>query len=145
MISRWVICEAPGTPAGGGAGSLATSALVIVPHIQLKSVEAPALLKPYTAAQLRGRQVYIENGCIYCHSQQPRDRAQAPDDKRGWGRASVAADYYYDKPHLLGTIFHSGILLASAMAVGLNLFFNGRGSEEDVSRYAVAAAQSSDH
>jgi cytochrome c oxidase cbb3-type subunit 2 len=68
--------------------ALATSALVIVPFIQLKAVAAPAALKPYT----------------YCHSQQPRDKAQAPDDKRGWGRASVAADYAYDKPHLLGTM-----------------------------------------
>jgi cytochrome c oxidase cbb3-type subunit 2 len=84
--------------------ALATSALVVVPHIQLSSLEAPAGLKPYTAAQLRGREVYIKNGCIYCHSQQPRDKAQAPDDKRGWGRASVAADYVYDKPHLLGTM-----------------------------------------
>ena len=84
--------------------ALATSALVVVPFLQLKAVEPPAGLKPYTSAQLRGRDVYIKNGCIYCHSQQPRDRAQAPDDKRGWGRASVAADYHYDKPHLLGTM-----------------------------------------
>jgi len=84
--------------------ALATSALVVLPFMQLKNVEAPAALKPYTSAQLRGREVYIKNGCIYCHSQQPRDKAQAPDDKRGWGRASVAADYYYDRPHLLGTM-----------------------------------------
>lgn len=84
--------------------ALATSALVVVPHIQLSKAEAPAALKPYTAAQLRGRASYISNGCVYCHSQQPRDKMQAPDDKRGWGRASVAADYYYDKPHLLGTM-----------------------------------------
>jgi len=63
--------------------ALATSALVVVPFIQLKAVEPPAGLKPYTSAQLRGREVYIKNGCIYCHSQQPRDKAQAPDDKRG--------------------------------------------------------------
>lgn len=84
--------------------ALATSALVVLPFMQLKKLEAPAALKPYTSAQLRGREVYIKNGCIYCHSQQPRDKLQAPDDKRGWGRASVAADYYYDKPHLLGTM-----------------------------------------
>jgi cytochrome c oxidase cbb3-type subunit 2 len=84
--------------------ALATSALVVLPFMQLKNVEPPAALKPYTSAQLRGREVYIKNGCIYCHSQQPRDKAQAPDDKRGWGRASVAADYYYDRPHLLGTM-----------------------------------------
>jgi cytochrome c oxidase cbb3-type subunit 2 len=84
--------------------ALATSALVVVPFLQLKAVEPPKGLKPYTSAQLRGREVYIANGCIYCHSQQPRDRAFAPDDKRGWGRASVAGDYHYDKPHLLGTM-----------------------------------------
>lgn len=84
--------------------ALATSALVVVPFLQLKPVEPPAGLQSYTSAQLRGRQVYIANGCIYCHSQQPRDRAFAPDDKRGWGRASVAGDYHYDKPHLLGTM-----------------------------------------
>lgn len=84
--------------------ALATAGLVVLPFIQLKAVPPPAGLKPYTSAQLRGREVYIKNGCIYCHSQQPRDKKQAPDDTRGWGRASVAADYYYDKPHLLGTM-----------------------------------------
>jgi len=84
--------------------ALATSALVIVPFMQLNPVQPPAGLKPYTSAQLRRREVYIKNGCIYCHSQQPRDKSQAPDDQRGWGRAPVAADYYYDKPHLLGTM-----------------------------------------
>jgi len=84
--------------------ALATGALVVVPHMQLKGGAPPPGLMPYSSAELRGRQVYISNGCIYCHSQQPRDRAQAPDDKRGWGRASVAADYHYDRPHLLGTM-----------------------------------------
>jgi cytochrome c oxidase cbb3-type subunit 2 len=83
---------------------LATSALVVLPYLQLSDLEPPAELKPYTSAQLRGRQQYIENGCVYCHSQQPRDKTQAPDAQRGWGRASIAADYYYDKPHLLGTM-----------------------------------------
>ena len=84
--------------------ALATSALVIIPRVQLRDVKPPAGLKPYTSAELRGREEYIKQGCLYCHSQQPRDIAQAPDFKRGWGRASVAADYYYDKPHLLGTM-----------------------------------------
>lgn len=84
--------------------ALATSALVVVPYLQLKDIKPTEGLKPYTAAQLRGREVYIANGCIYCHSQQPRDSSFAPDDKRGWGRVSVAGDYYYDNPHLLGTM-----------------------------------------
>ena len=84
--------------------SLATALLVVMPYVLLKNVPPPPGLKPYTAVQLAGRQSYIANGCVYCHSQQPRDIAQAPDALRGWGRASVAADYAYDTPHLLGTM-----------------------------------------
>ncbi|HJV53107.1 MAG TPA: cbb3-type cytochrome c oxidase subunit II [Noviherbaspirillum sp.] len=84
--------------------ALATSTLVIMPYLQLSGVKPAAGLKPYTSVQLRGREQYIKNGCVYCHSQQPRDKSQAPDAQRGWGRASVAADYYYDSPHLLGTM-----------------------------------------
>ena len=92
--------------AAGAAVSLgiATAALVVLPYLQVRPVEPPAQLEPYTEAQLRGRQVYIANGCVYCHSQQPRDRNLAPDFERGWGRASVPADYSYDSPHLLGTM-----------------------------------------
>jgi cytochrome c oxidase cbb3-type subunit 2 len=84
--------------------ALATATLVVIPYMQLSDLKPAAGLKPYTSAQWRGREQYIQNGCVYCHSQQPRDRAQAPDALRGWGRASVAADYYYDYPHLLGTM-----------------------------------------
>jgi len=84
--------------------SIATSILVVVPYMTIRDVKAPEGLKPYTEAQLRGRQVYIANGCVYCHSQQPRAKRLAPDAARGWGRASVAADYAHDAPHLLGTM-----------------------------------------
>lgn len=84
--------------------AVATTALVAIPYLILRDVKPPAALKPYTAQQLRGRAVYVKNGCVYCHSQQPRDPSQAPDDTRGWGRPSVAADYAYDSPHLLGTM-----------------------------------------
>lgn len=84
--------------------ALSTSALVVLPYLQVH--DAPPLpgLKPYTSAELRGRDVYIANGCVYCHSQQPRAKAFAPDFSRGWGRATVAGDYAYDRPHLLGTM-----------------------------------------
>src|SRR3546814_8957832 len=78
--------------------------LVVFPGIQIGSEAPTPGLKPYTAQQLRGRHVYIEQGCLYCHSQQPRSADQAPDDERGWGRASVASDYAYDHPHLMGTM-----------------------------------------
>jgi cytochrome c oxidase cbb3-type subunit 2 len=83
---------------------VATAALVVMPYLQVRDVTPSPKLQPYTDAQLRGRQVYIANGCVYCHSQQPRDRGLGPDLQRGWGRASVPGDYVYDKPHLLGSM-----------------------------------------
>ncbi len=84
--------------------ALATATLVVLPYMQLSDVQPPPDLKPYSSQQLRGRQQYIDNGCVYCHTQQPRAQQQAPDFSRGWGRAPVAGDYYYDHPHLLGTM-----------------------------------------
>lgn len=83
---------------------IATSALVVLPYLTVRDVPAPAGLKPYSATQLRGRNVYVQNGCVYCHSQQPRAKSLGPDTARGWGRPSVAGDYAYDTPHLLGTM-----------------------------------------
>lgn len=84
--------------------AVATGALVVMPYMQVSDIRAPQALKPYTDQQLRGREVYVANGCVYCHSQQPRDRSLGPDYARGWGRPSVPADYVYDRPHLLGTM-----------------------------------------
>ena len=83
---------------------LATAALVVMPYLQVRDLKPPPGLKAYSTAELRGRGVYVSNGCVYCHSQQPRDRSFGPDLERGWGRASVPADYYYDSPHLLGSM-----------------------------------------
>ena len=84
--------------------AVATAALVVLPYMEVRDIQPPPGLKPYTSAELRGRAVYISNGCVYCHSQQPRDRKFGPDFERGWGRASVPGDYTYDKPHLLGSM-----------------------------------------
>lgn len=101
--------------------ALATSAMVVVPFMQLKDVPAPAALKPYTGEQLRGRELYMANGCIACHTQQPSSSgAGVADAQRGWGRPSVAADYHYDAPPLLGTmrtgpdLFNIGVRQPSA-------------------------------
>lgn len=84
--------------------AVATAALVVLPYMEVRDIAPPEGLKPYTSAQQRGRDVYIANGCMYCHTQQPRDRNLGPDHERGWGRASVPGDYVYDKPHLLGSM-----------------------------------------
>jgi cytochrome c oxidase cbb3-type subunit II len=93
---------------GLGAFAIMASAitiLVVIPKIMLREVQALPELPPYTEEQLRGRQVYIANGCLYCHSQQVRDPSFTTDVDRGWGsRATVPEDYVYDRPHLLGTM-----------------------------------------
>ncbi|MFK7889580.1 MAG: cbb3-type cytochrome c oxidase subunit II [Granulosicoccus sp.] len=83
----------------------ATLLLVVMPTIQLQTgSNPPEALKVRTESEVAGRELYISLGCIYCHSQQPRDPSQAPDMARGWGRPSVPSDYSYDNPHLLGTM-----------------------------------------
>lgn len=84
--------------------AVATAALVVMPYMEVRDIQPPPGLKPYSSAELRGRAVYIANGCVYCHTQQPRDRNFGPDAERGWGRASVPGDYVYDRPHLLGSM-----------------------------------------
>jgi cytochrome c oxidase cbb3-type subunit II len=71
----------------------------VVPGIVLsKSPPSPGIA-PLNAAQARGRDVYVGEGCSYCHTQFVRPLAQ----DRVWGRASVAGDYAYSTPQLLGT------------------------------------------
>ncbi|EAQ96590.1 cbb3-type cytochrome c oxidase subunit II [Congregibacter litoralis] len=83
----------------------ATLMIVVMPTIQLQSsAKVPRGLEPYSESAQRGRDLYVSLGCVYCHSQQPRDPSLGPDGLRGWGRPSVPGDYTYDSPHLLGTM-----------------------------------------
>jgi cytochrome c oxidase cbb3-type subunit 2 len=90
----------------GGAGVLlvTTMLVVVTPYVQLGTIPPESKLVPYTQAQAHGREIYVSLGCMYCHSQQPRDRDFAPDESRGWGRAPTAGDYAFDYPHQLGTM-----------------------------------------
>lgn len=83
----------------------ATLMLVVMPYTQMAGAPVPDELEAYSEAELRGREIYISQGCVYCHSQQPRDPGFSnADQQRGWGRASVPGDYAYDQPHLMGTM-----------------------------------------
>jgi cytochrome c oxidase cbb3-type subunit 2 len=64
----------------------------------VKWVHADAV--DYTAAQGRGRRIYIREGCWYCHSQYVRPVTR--EDLR-WGPVSEAGEYAYDLPHLFST------------------------------------------
>jgi cytochrome c oxidase cbb3-type subunit 2 len=62
----------------------------------------PQPLDPWLEA---GRGAYRSLGCVYCHTQQVRPEGFGADQERGWGaRRTVARDYLYDSPHLLGTM-----------------------------------------
>ena len=73
----------------------------IVPLWFQKSVtERVAGLKPYTAAQLTDRDVYIREGCYNCHSQMVRPlRAEV----ERYGHYSVAGEFVYDHPFQWGS------------------------------------------
>jgi cytochrome c oxidase cbb3-type subunit 2 len=66
----------------------------IVPLFFQRSTTQPVEgLKPYTALQLAGRDVYIREGCYNCHSQMVRPfRAEA----LRYGPHSVAGEFVYD-------------------------------------------------
>lgn len=79
--------------------------LVILPKSLFSSMEAPPQLQKLSSTELKGRNIYIANGCVYCHTQQVRDTNFTADVSKGLGnRPSVPADYIYDDPHLLGTM-----------------------------------------
>ena len=53
----------------------------------------------------QGRDIYIREGCYYCHSQQIRDPQNGTDIERGWGsRRTVARDYIYESIPVLGSL-----------------------------------------
>ena len=73
----------------------------IVPLFFLKETTEPVDgLKPYTAVQLEGRDIYIREGCNNCHSQMIRPmRAET----ERYGHYSVAGESVYDHPFLWGS------------------------------------------
>ncbi|MCA3003112.1 MAG: cytochrome-c oxidase, cbb3-type subunit II [Rhodocyclaceae bacterium] len=73
----------------------------IVPlFFQRSTTEPVAGLKPYSALQLAGRDVYIREGCYNCHSQMIRPfRAET----ERYGHYSVAGEFVYDHPFQWGS------------------------------------------
>ena len=73
----------------------------IVPLFFQKSTTQPIEgLKPYTALQVVGRDVYVREGCYNCHSQMVRPfRAEV----LRYGPYSVACEFVYDHPFQWGS------------------------------------------
>lgn len=77
----------------------------LVPTFLIKSnVPTIASVKPYTPLELHGRDIYIREGCVNCHSQMIRpfrSEVQRYDPKGG--EYSKAGEYVYDHPFLWGS------------------------------------------
>ena len=76
-------------------------AVEIVPlFFQKSTTEAVTGVKPYTALQLAGRDIYLREGCYNCHSQMIRPfRAET----LRYGHYSVAGEFVYDHPFQWGS------------------------------------------
>ncbi len=90
-----------------GSFALSSFALVFVPQAQIGNLEPQYDAEShdvYPVKRVQGREVYASEGCVYCHTQQIRDRQNGEDIERGWGvRRTVARDYIYDQAPFLGS------------------------------------------
>ncbi len=70
------------------------------PKVEDAETGLPIMATDYTPQEQRGRQVYIREGCWYCHSQYIRP---VTGETSRWGPLSQAGEYDFDQPHLLST------------------------------------------
>jgi cytochrome c oxidase cbb3-type subunit 2 len=86
-------------------GSLLTIAIggivEIVPLFTIETtVEHVEGIRPYSPLELRGRDIYVREGCYLCHSQQIRTLR---DEVERYGHYSIAAESMYDHPFQWGS------------------------------------------
>ena len=73
----------------------------IVPLFFQRSTTQPvAGLKPYTALELAGRDIYVREGCYNCHSQMIRPLNA---ETLRYGHYSTAGEFVYDRPFQWGS------------------------------------------
>ena len=73
----------------------------IIPTIVVKSnIPTISSVKPYTPLELEGRDIYIREGCVGCHSQMVRPFRS---EVERYGEYSKAGEFVYDHPFLWGS------------------------------------------
>jgi cytochrome c oxidase cbb3-type subunit 2 len=65
-----------------------------------ETVEKVDGVRPYTPLELRGRDIYVREGCFLCHSQMIRPFR---DEQLRYGHYSLAAESQYDHPFQWGS------------------------------------------
>ena len=73
----------------------------IIPTLLIDSnIPTISSVKPYTPLELEGRDIYIREGCVGCHSQMIRPFRS---EVERYGEYSKAGEYVYDHPFLWGS------------------------------------------
>jgi cytochrome c oxidase cbb3-type subunit I/II len=73
----------------------------LVPTFLVKSnIPTISSVKPYTALELQGRDIYVREGCYLCHSQMVRPFR---DEVARYGEYSKAGEFVYDHPFQWGS------------------------------------------
>src|SRR5690554_2099747 len=76
----------------------------IIPTLVVKSnIPTISTVKPYTPLELEGRDLYIREGCVGCHSQMIRPFRHEVERYRPDGGYSKSGEYVYDHPFLWGS------------------------------------------
>ncbi|HTR32199.1 MAG TPA: cytochrome-c oxidase, cbb3-type subunit I [Puia sp.] len=73
----------------------------LIPTFLVKSnIPTISSVKPYTALELQGRDIYVREGCYLCHSQMVRPFR---DEVARYGEYSKAGEFVYDHPFQWGS------------------------------------------
>jgi cytochrome c oxidase cbb3-type subunit I/II len=73
----------------------------MIPTFLIKSnVPTITSVKPYTALELHGRDIYVREGCVNCHTQMVRPFRS---ETERYGEYSKAGEFVYDHPFLWGS------------------------------------------
>lgn len=90
----------------------------IVPTFLIKSnVPTIESVKPYTALELEGRDLYVREGCYVCHSQMIRPFRS---ETERYGEYSKAGEFVYDRPHQWGSKRNGPDLARMGVKTGRN-------------------------
>jgi cytochrome c oxidase cbb3-type subunit 2 len=103
------LLAAPASVADGEAGAapVPVTAVVRTELGQLKWAVTEA--KDYTPLEAEGRRLYLESGCMFCHSQhlhpirsENRPWGRVSNDRRRWGPATEPGEFAFDDPPSFG-------------------------------------------
>jgi cytochrome c oxidase cbb3-type subunit I/II len=110
----------------------------IVPTIMIKSnIPTIASVKPYSPLELQGRDLYIREGCVGCHSQSVRPFRS---EVERYGPQSKAGEFVYDHPFLWGSKRTGPDLLREGGKYNDNWHFNHFWSPQSISAGSLMPA-----